>query len=253
MAEEVKPQDAPEPQGSEQEAASSTPPDVPQKAGPAQVVGCWIILLVIAALVVGAAFKIGQLIRQAGSPRDTSNEQVEKEGIGDGDLTAGETYKSSIQIQFVSMAPTSPAPEPEDEEAEEEEVAEEPAPKDTTPRATPGEAADAPAEKKDAAQETPPVNPHEGETAWIVSATATNTGDKTVTYLKVQVTLTDESGSDLGGSWVDAATASETGIYARYFGEMPPGKVKKFEARVWVSEDSTPDKVSFEVTACAVK
>ena len=93
----------------------------------------------------------------------------------------------------------------------------------------------------------------EGETAWIVSATAKNAGDKIVTYLKVQVTLTDENGKDLGGSWVDVATALETSTYIRYYGDMPPEKVVKFEARVWVPEDSKPDKAALDATKCAVK
>lgn len=244
---EAQPQAEAEPQGSVQEAAPSAPPGGPQKAGPAQVVGCWIILLVIAALVIAGAYMIGRLIRSAGGRLDTTMEQVEQSGIGDGSLEAGETYKGSIHLEFVSMAPTAPASQPEEEE-EEESAADKPTPEDKTPPAAPGEAA----EEEDV-EEAPIEVLRKGETAWIVRATATNTGKKTVTYLKVQVTLTDDSGKHLGGSWVDAATAIETSTYVRYFGEMLPGKVREFEARVWVGEDSEPDKVSLEVAACAVK
>jgi len=260
MAEEAEPQGEVEPkeeaesQDADQEAPPSESPDEPQKAGPAQVIGCWAALLAVAVLVVAGAFLIGRLsgrfLRRVASRPDTTMEEVEQRGIGDGNLEAGEAYKNSVQLEFVSMAPMAPAPEPEDEE--EETTADEPKPEDKTPPAAPDEAARPSAGGEDA-EEEPAEVVREGETVWIVSAKAANTGDRTVTYLKVQVTLTDESGSDLGGSWVDAATALETSIYIRYFGDIPPGKVKEFEAHVWVPEDSKPDKVALDVTKCAVK
>lgn len=225
--------------------------EAPRKAGPAQVIGCWVILLVVVGVVVFTVYKVGRAFSPFQKAQERSESVPDKNAIGKGDLEAGKTYVGSIALELSGIAFETPATQ----EAPQSQ------PADTGQAAAPtqdDENAEAVQDEENGDEDLAIPQQRlvgDDEKAVVVSGTATNAGDKTVTYLKVHVVLADEQGEALGESWVDAATALGSAAYARHSGDMPPEKTVEFQARVIIPKESEPDqdKSTLEVTACAVK
>ena len=216
MSEDSQPTPAPE-----------TYPQAPKPAGPAQVIGCWIILIILAGLVVMGVFRLGRgLKRSTVTPEETR--ELDQLGIGDGYLKDGEAYKSKVSLKLLGLSLEAPASQPVS--------ASQPA------EATPTQPSEAEPPSADLAQR-----------AYIVTAEVQNMGEKTITYLKVHVTLRDDEGSALNEAWVDAATASPSILYIRNTGDIPPGASREFQARIGVSTDITAGEASLEIIHLAVK
>ncbi|MFH0965321.1 MAG: FxLYD domain-containing protein [Planctomycetota bacterium] len=219
----------PAPQG-ESERASAPEPPLPSSrpAGPAQVVGCWIILIILAGLVVAGVFWIGQsLKRDKGSVEESRD--LDKPGIADGSLEEGKAYVSKVSLKLVGLTL--------------EAAASQPGASDSRP------AEEGPAGSSEAA----PPRADLAQPAYIITGEVQNTGEKTITYLKVHVTLKNDKGSTIGETWVDAATARPSFGYIRKNGEIPPGGSREFQARIGVSPDVTAQDASLDVTHLAVK
>ena len=263
---EEKRSDAPQPEENPEEQISETPPDEPaegqeqppatppeepqgpetpagpQPAAAAQVAGCWIGLAVLAALVVFVVYEIGAAIsRRASQPPAPPTADIDQDGLGGGDLKAGEAYKENVTVRIVGLDPYEAA-----SGAPVEEETAEPAP-ETPPETSSDQSTEEPA---DAQQ--PPAAP-EPRNDYIVTAEATNLQDKTVTYLKVHLVLKDAAGNDLGETWVDAATARHSIRYIHNTGDLAPQQTKSFQGLVSLAPDVTPESAAADITALAVK